>query len=50
MSTDNKNAMSALMDSYKKLLEYCYDALAPDADPKDRETLRESLAEFMSKQ
>lgn len=48
MSTDNKPAMSALMDSYKKLLQHCYDALAPDADPKDREMLRESLAEFIA--
>jgi hypothetical protein len=30
------------------LLQHCYDALAPDADPKDREILRESLAEFIS--
>jgi hypothetical protein len=48
MSTDNQNAMSALMDSYKKLLQHCYDALAPDADPKEREMLRESLAEFIA--
>lgn len=46
----NKDSMSALIDSYKKLLQHCYDALSPDADPKDREMLRESLAEFIAKE
>jgi len=46
----NKENLSALIDSYKKLLQHCYDALSPDADPKDREMLRESLAEFIAKE
>ena len=48
--TPNRDALAALMDSYKKLIQHCYDALAPDFDPKMREQLRDSIGQFIAEQ
>lgn len=40
-------AMTDLFAKYKEILALCYDALADDADPQQRATLREALGQFI---
>lgn len=40
-------AFDNLTAKYKELLKQCYDALADDADPQQRATLREALGQFI---
>lgn len=40
-------AFDTLIAKYKELLKQCYDALADDADPQQRATLREALGQFI---
>lgn len=45
--TKVSDAFNTLIDKYKELLQQCYDALADDADPQQRATLREALGQFI---
>lgn len=42
-------ALDKLLEGYKRVLNQCYDALADDADPQERATLREALGKFIQK-
>lgn len=48
MATQTVNdQFQSLLDSYQKLLQMCYDALAEDADQGQRDAIRAALADFL---
>lgn len=45
--TEVSQAFDDLIAKYKEVLKQCYDALADDADPQQRATLRQALGQFI---
>lgn len=46
-ATKLKDDVSSLMDSYNKLLQMCYDALAPEATQRTRNEMRAALKPYL---